>query len=108
MTKSGLTPTLANTARPWILGPVVWQEKRSFRFQIAITTDDYGIVSAVVLNLPGAGSCGSTEEEAMTNVKEAIRGVLEVYEVIGECITWKEPSAVEIPPGAKRRWITLD
>jgi predicted RNase H-like HicB family nuclease len=86
-----------------------WRESpATYKFHILLTKDDEDSISAVVLNLPGAGSCGSKEDEAMENVREAIRGVLESYKASGEEIPWKDSSAAEIPPGAKQKWITLN
>jgi predicted RNase H-like HicB family nuclease len=86
-----------------------WQESSTtYRFHILLTRDDADSYSAVVLNLPGAGSCGSTEEEAMENVQEALQGVLDSYKASGQDIPWKDSSAPEIPPGAKQKWISLN
>jgi predicted RNase H-like HicB family nuclease len=86
-----------------------WQESpATYRFHILLTKDDLDSFSAVVLNLPGAGSSGSTEEEAMENAREAIRGVLEAYKASGQDIPWKDSSAAEVPSGAQQKWIDLN
>ncbi len=51
--------------------------------------EDWGY-SAVCLNLPGAGSCGDTVEEALENVKEAIVGLVETYEEENMKIPFRE------------------
>ncbi len=85
-----------------------WRElSATYRFHILLTKDDTDLYSAVVLNLPGAGSSGSTEEEAMENVKEAIQAVMESYKESGEDIPWKDSAAVEMPSGAKQKVIIL-
>lgn len=81
---------------------------RTFRLHLLITQDADDTYSAVVLNLPGTGSCGDTEEEAVRNSIEAARGAIEIYEDDGEEIPWRETSAVEIPAGAKQKWVVLD
>jgi predicted RNase H-like HicB family nuclease len=58
------------------------------RCQVAITRDDDGGYSAIVLNLPGAGSCGATEDEAIENAKEAVAGVVESYRDDGVEVPW--------------------
>jgi predicted RNase H-like HicB family nuclease len=78
------------------------------RLHLLITRDDDSTFSAVVLNLPGAGSCGDTEVEAIENAIEATRGVLEVYEENGEAIPWKDTAADPIPAGAQQKWVVLD
>ena len=57
---------------------------------IDLIPEEDGSFSAVVLNLPGTGSCGATEEEAMENVKEAILGVIESYKADGREVPWRE------------------
>lgn len=62
----------------------------------------------MVLNLPGAGSCGATEEEAIENAKEAVSGVIESYLEAGEEIPWKDSSSESIPAGATHKWIIVN
>ena len=79
-----------------------------YRLHLLITKESDGSFSAVVLNLPGTGSCGDTEEMATENAKEAARGVLEVYEQGGEEIPWTNTYSADIPAGSKQKWIILD
>jgi len=81
---------------------------RAYRCHLLITKDEDGTVSAVVLNLPGIGSCGDSEEDAIANVKEAFRGAIEVYEADGKEIPWKDTSFEVIPEGAKQLRIIID
>ena len=46
-----------------------WRSSQAYRLHILLTKDDADSFSAVVLNLPGTGSSGSTEEEALENAK---------------------------------------
>jgi len=75
---------------------------------LLIIQDDDSGYSAIALNLPGSGSCGDTEEEAIENAKEAVRGVLEEYRESGEAIPWKDTRDVEIPPSAKQLWVIVN
>jgi predicted RNase H-like HicB family nuclease len=104
------TEAMKNDAATFKVASTDWRPSPAYRFHVLLTKDkdDADSFSAVVLNLPGAGSCGSTEEEAMENVKEAIRGVLETYKASGRDIPWKVSLAADIPPEAKQRWIILD
>ena len=77
----------------------------SYRCHLAIITEDDGQVSVVVLNLPGIGSCGSTEEEAITNAREAIAGAIESY---GDDIPWRDAANYSVPAGAKQKWILVN
>ena len=67
------------------------------------------IISVIALNLPGVGSMGDTEEEALANFREAAKGVLESYTESGEKIPWK-PScgSDDIPAGATHKWIIVN
>lgn len=101
-----MSTTLENMAITRIMAREDWQQKNAYRFHILLVPEEDGAWSAIVLNLPGIGSCGTTEEEAMDNVKEAIRGALDAYD---DEIPWKtNATLVDVPPGAKQRWIILD
>ena len=102
-----MSTTLENMAITRTMLREDWQPKDAYRFHILLLPEEDKSWSAIVLNLPGIGSCGSTEEEAIDNVKEAIRGALDAYD--GDEIPWEENTTlVDVPPGAKRRWIILD
>ena len=58
------------------------------RCQVAVVREDDGGYSAIVLNLPGAGSCGATEEEALKNARDAVAGVVESYRDDGVEVPW--------------------
>lgn len=79
-----------------------------YRCHLLISKDDAGTFSAVVLNLPGIGSCGDTEEDAIANAKDAIRLALEIYEESREEVPWKDTYDIVIPPTAKHLRIILD
>lgn len=69
--------------------------------------EDGGFV-AYAPNLPGAVSQGVTEEEALSNLAEAVAGCLASYRSEGKDIPWvrEEP---EIPETATRtQWIEVD
>jgi predicted RNase H-like HicB family nuclease len=78
----------------------------SYKFLVEITEED-GIFSAVALNLLGVGSCGSTEEEAIANFKEAAAGVLESYKEDDTSIPW-EATQDELNTDSKRCWVLVD
>ncbi len=82
--------------------------KNAYRCHIALVEEDDGSFSAIVLNLPGAGSCGKTREEALANVEEAIRGVIESYETDGQEIPWQDSDLDGVPAGAERTWILVN
>lgn len=86
----------ATTARPAPDGN--WQQEYLIDFLIAC--DDDGIYSAVALNLPGAGSCGDTAEEALENGQEAVRAVIESYVANGRAIPWREATTEALPADA--------
>jgi predicted RNase H-like HicB family nuclease len=86
------------------------KESKAYRLHVLVTRDEDvdNSYSAVALNLPGLGSCGETEEEAVNNVREAARGVLESYKDHGEEIPWEDSSTADIPRDAKQKWIVVD
>ncbi len=84
-----------------------WRQTKAYKIHLLITKDEDGTYSAIAMNLPGAGSCGDTEEEAVENAKEAVRGVLETHLADGEEIPWKDTSKAEIPFGAEQKWIIV-
>ena len=102
----------AQTERPrredWLRVEREPTSNRGYRCHLLITKDDAGTFSAVVLNLPGIGSCGDTEEDAIANAKDAIRLALEEYEESREEVPWKDTSDSVIPPAAKHLRIILD
>ncbi len=77
------------------------------RIHLLISKDEFGVYSAVALNLPGAGSCGDTEDEAIENAKEAVREVLASYAASGKDAPWKDSTRTEIPEGTKQKWIIV-
>jgi len=82
---------------------------RAVRAHLAIVKDPDGGFSVIVLNLPGCGSCGESEEEAITNVREAVKGVVESYDDDGLDVPWVDTMTDEdIPEGAKLKWIMVN
>jgi len=101
--------TTATLCKPGIydISDPVWFPK-SYRCHLAIIKDGEGSFSAVVMNLPGAGSCGDTEEEAIANVREAVVGLIESYGDHQQEIPWSAFDSYEIPEGAGQKWILVD
>lgn len=91
-----------------MLDDVEWQKQDAYRCHVCLILEDDGQFSAIVLNLPGAGSCGKTESEALDNVEESIRGLIEVYKEHSDPIPWKDYRSEEIPNGAKTQWILVN
>ena len=89
------------------LHPGEWTPTKGVTIDLLITEDEEGIYSAVAVNLPGAGSCGDTKEEAEENAKEAIRGVLESYLDARTAIPWKDTTNFIPPFGAELKRIVV-
>jgi predicted RNase H-like HicB family nuclease len=85
-----------------------WITPKAYRCHVCLVREEDGSFSAIVLNLPGAGSCGDTEEEALQNVREAIHGLIESYSEAGQEIPWKNSTSDDIPNGAKQKWILVN
>lgn len=81
---------------------------KTYHCLIAMVREEDGTFSALVLNLPGTGSCGSTEVEALKNVREAILGTIESHVEAGEKIPWIDPLPNAVPTGASLKWILVN
>jgi len=97
--KSGICPDIDRDK--WNLSP------NSYRCHLLLVKEDEGDWSAIILNLPGAGSCGSTETEAVANAREAVVGVIRSYLDDGEDIPWTDSRESVIPDEAKQKWILV-
>lgn len=89
------------------IGEPQW-DPSSYRCHLAIMREEDGSISIIVLNLPGAGSCGDTEEEAIANTREAVAGLIGSYLDAGDEIPWVDMNSYTIPDGAKQKWILVD
>ncbi len=89
------------------VGSPDWAPK-SFRCHIAIIREQDGSFSAVAMNLPGAGSCGDTEQEAIANAREAILGVIRGHLDKARDIPWIDSTHYTIPESAKQKWILVN
>ncbi len=98
---------MSETNGAYPVGATVWEPK-SFRCHLVILREDDGSFSAIVLNLPGVGSCGDTEEAAVANAREAAIGAIESYLKDGEQIPWRDSTADSIPEGARQKWILVN
>ncbi len=85
-----------------------WSHRKRYRIHLLIEKDDAESYSASALNLPGAGSCGSTEEESINNAKEAVLAAIEEYISSGVDIPWDNTSVTDIPSGASHKWVIVD
>lgn len=97
-----------NDARTEFVKQPDWKTTDSRRLYLNISRDSNGTFSAVVVNLPGTGSCGDTEEEAIANAMEAARAAIDLYEDDNEEVPWADPALAEIPFGTKRKVVILD
>jgi predicted RNase H-like HicB family nuclease len=63
---------------------MTWRSERQMRYRVLIQQDEDGVYVAEVPALPGCLSQGSTREEAVANVREAMAAYLESLEEHGE------------------------
>jgi predicted RNase H-like HicB family nuclease len=87
---------------------VEWTKESAYRCNVCLVPEEDGKFSAIVLNLPGAASSGKTESEALANVEESIRGLIEVYKEHHDPIPWKDYRSEDIPSGTKTQWIMVN
>jgi len=66
------------------------------RFSIILEQDEDGYVVASCLALPGCHSQGKTREEAIANIKEAIRGYIASKRQHGEPLPLTDVEEVEV------------
>ena len=78
-----------------------------YRCMVYITPEEEGGFSAVAANLPGAASQGDTEEEALANITEALHGVLESYQEMGEKIPWLTTPRQKAQETTKSHWVVV-
>ena len=99
-------PVLVNAAGGATIGHTEWNP-RAYRCHLSIVREDDGSFSAIVMNLPGTGSCGKTVEEAIANAREAISGTIETYMEDKEEIPWIDITQYMIPSSAIQKWILV-
>lgn len=85
-----------------------WNRSEKYRCQVLVVREDDGSYSSIVVNLPGVGSCGDTEEDALANVREAVGAAIESYKEAGKDIPWTDVDGASIPSNAKQKWILVD
>jgi len=56
---------------------MAWRQERQMRYRVLIQQDEDGMYVAEVPSLPGCISQGTTREEVVTNVREAMAAYLE-------------------------------
>jgi predicted RNase H-like HicB family nuclease len=78
-----------------------WSIKQNLlRCPVHLLPEEEGGYSVCSANLPGVASQGETEQEALGNITEALKGVIEVYKEQGSPIPWlkdirgSEPKAI--------------
>ena len=59
---------------------------KSYLFRIVLIEEDDGRWSAEVPILPGCATCGNTQEEALTNIRDAVEAYIRDMQKAGEHI----------------------
>lgn len=106
-----MAPTLLeneSNSTSLVLKEVRWARQNAYRCHVCLIPEDDGTWSAIVVNLPGAASCGDSEEEALLNVREALVGLIRSYLADEEAIPWCDTTAECIPQNAKQVWIFVN
>ncbi len=60
----------------------------NYECQLSVIQDSERSWSAIVVNLPGAGGCGDTEQEAIDDAKRSVVGLIESYAEDGVDVPW--------------------
>jgi antitoxin HicB len=66
---------------------------KSYLFRIVLTKEDDGRWSTEVPALPGCATCGNTQEEALTNIHDAVEAYIRDMQKAGEEI----PTDIALP-----------
>ena len=80
-------------------------EQKTYRCVVRLLSEPEGGFSVTVPALPGVASQGETQEEALANIREALEGVLAVYQEQGR-IPWSAESP-RTEPGALDRVVIV-
>jgi predicted RNase H-like HicB family nuclease len=87
----------------------MFERRQPYECRILLIPEDGGGYSVHLCRLPGVVSQGETEAEAIENIKDAFRAVLESYEADRVRIPWTDnPVCVDKPAGSKEQWILVD
>ncbi len=73
-----------------VLADKVYDDKTVYECQAVLCPEEDGGFSAHVANLPGAVSQGETQDDALTNLREAFVGAIETYRELGMEIPWSD------------------
>lgn len=101
-------PELVNAALTEPVARDSWTTSETYHCHLEIIREDDGGFSAVVLNLPGAGSSGDTEEDAIEGAREAVTGAILAYRESGQDIPWVDSTRMPIGQNSKQKWILVN
>jgi predicted RNase H-like HicB family nuclease len=93
---------------PQIVPSYDWRDTKGYMIHVQFTKEEDGTFTAVALNLPGAASSGVTQDDAKSNIKEAVCQLIESYREVGEQVPWRDSSKDKIPFGAEQTRLYVD
>ncbi len=85
-------------------GPVD-DDRKPYRLDVRLIREESGGFSVYLANLPGVVSEGDTEEEAVANIQEAFRAVIQSYQGDGVPIPWQE-SGLSTDDNEITKWLS--
>ena len=86
----------------------MFDDKTVYECQAVLCPEEDGGFSAHVANLPGVVSQGETQDDALTNLREAFVGAIETYREMGMEIPWSDKDLSFCGENCQRRWILVD
>ncbi len=98
-----MMPSIITPNKPIAFVNLNWQVNPGIEILVVAQLEDDGGYSVFAPKLPGAASQGDTLDEAVTNIREAIQGVLASYAASGMPIPWRTIGTDEHPQGIERR-----
>lgn len=69
---------------------------------------DGGSVTALAAHLPGLVSQGRSERQALDNLAEAFKGLLDSYRSTGQPVPWQETPIEDPDEDFTKDWITVE
>lgn len=91
----------------WINAEWISPETKTYQCWVYLTPEESGGFSVFASLLPGVVSQGKTKEDALDNITEAFRGVVEEYQASDQPIPWSK-EAFPKPNNAQEQWILVN
>lgn len=87
----------------------LWVEPTNlYRCAVYLVPEEDGGFSATAPELPGAASQGESESQALSNITEAVEGLIQAYKADGVQIPWKTSDLPKPEESTVVRWVFVN